>query len=733
MKFRFKPLAAAMTLAFSMSSALATLTVVGSGGTGTALGLRHQMANARSDSLFLAAVVGGSQIYFFDQNGQANAYQAGQATPYRLRAVTPGTLNTLLAITVPAWLDGNVDFYSAFGARGADVLANNMAALDLNTLEHATVHAGPRGASIVARGKVLDAAASGAVVCIDVNFNRQCDNSETTATAAADGTFALAATDTDVVSSPVIAVTSAGYVLEAPAGYYAVISPLTTLVQNEIEIDRGTTVAKAAQMVGIEIGVSSDMLTADFAAAQTNATARANAATAQRMAQLLSQMWQQVADETGLASETDARRRAAVVQYSRNLTYKKGWVFHEALNQANQDPAQALRRFATIDSTVLSDNQRDGKLAMLAQQRYSPEWVTKSIPETLIGNPYAYLSYDATTNRLTVNMMRMQDGKVMKMDIADAHYTTPALAAMSSLAAVQFNKQGATYTVNADNSVTVTGKNGGYGREDLSSVDELDLGGKTINLGELIGFSKSVNSIPAEYNIPVTFLPGDKMWREHHDKTSAPLEKVTFTTRAAGLASMEAYILAKNSELSSYQTFGDYEVYFKPTDATAPLAGEMWAYNKVTQTRFKVGTYATRAENGRNYVIVQATTLKGVTGATPTTVIYFDSATSEIKYASWREYVMYCLCWSRKLNLSALQRILDALRTANSILITAPTVASTAPTTHAVSGIRAAGRTITLTQAPTPEQITLIKQVVCGGCVGGDCDACPIGNVVGLR
>jgi hypothetical protein len=351
----------------------------------------------------------------------------------------------------------------------------------------------------------------------------------------------------------------------------------------------------------------------------------------------------------------------------------------------------------------------------------------------LLGNPYAYLSYDATTNRLSFSIRVMQDGKVMKMNPADARYTTPALAAMGDLSAVEYNQQGASYTVNADNSVTVTGKNGGYSREDLSSVDELDLGGKTINLGELIGFSKSVNSIPDEYNIPVTFQPGDKMWREHHDKTSAPLERVTFTTRASGLASMEAYILAKNSELSSYQTFGDYEVYFKPTDAAAPLAGEMWGYNKASQTRFKVGTYATRAENGRNYVIVQATTLKGVTGATPTTVIYFDSASGEIKYASWREYVMYCLCWSRKLNMSATQRILDALKTANSILITNPTVASTAPTTHAASGVRATGRTIALTQAQTPEQITLIKQVMCGGCAGGDCGDCPIGNIVGLR
>jgi hypothetical protein len=719
-------------MVFSMSGALAALTVEGAGGTGTALNLKYQTASTRGDSLFVAAVVGGAQIFFFDENGQAQTYQPGQPTPYRLRSVAANTLNTLVTIDVPAWVDGTVDFYSVFGSGGGDVLAN-AGALDMSTLEHVSLNAGPRGTGFVARGKVLDDAASGAVVCIDVNFNRKCDSDEAQATAGADGSFALSTSDTDAARKSMIAVTSAGYVLEAPAGYYAAISPLSTLVQNEIEVNHGTTVPKAAKMVGIEIGVSEDMLTADFVAAQANAAVSADAATAERMARLLSQVWKQVASETGLAAETDARRRAAIVQYSRNLTYKKGWVFHEALNQVSQDPLRALRRFAAIDGTVLSDSLREAKLAMLAQQRYSPEWVTKPVGEAYIGNPWAALSYDPTTNRLTVNMSLMQDGAIKKMDITDAHYTTTALAARTNLSGIEFNLAGANYAVNADGTITVTGKRGGFSTETLSSVDELDMGGMTIKLGELTAFSRAVDEIPEAYNIPVTFQAGDKMWREHHDKTSAPLDKTTFTTKASGFASMEAYILAKNGELSSYQTFGDYEVYFKPTDAVAPLNGEMWAYNKATQSRFKVGTYATRAENGRNYIVVKATTLKGVTGATPTTVIYFDAADSSIKYASWREYVMYCLCWQRKFNVSAMERILAALKAADSVLITPATVASTQTSTHADSGTRAALRTITIGLEPTAEQIALLKQAVCGGCTGGDCGACPVGDVVGLR
>jgi hypothetical protein len=219
MKFRFKPAAVAVAMAFSMSGAMAALSLDGAGSPGTTLSLKYQTADIHHGSLFVAAVVGGAQIYFFDKTGAMQAYQPGQATPYRLRSVEPNSLNTLVTLDVPTWMDATaVDFFTVFGNSGGDVLANGAAALDLSTLEQVSVNAGPRGARFVARGKVLDEAASGALVCIDANFNRQCDGNEARATAGADGSFALTTTDTEAVRQSMIAVTSAGYVLEAPAG-----------------------------------------------------------------------------------------------------------------------------------------------------------------------------------------------------------------------------------------------------------------------------------------------------------------------------------------------------------------------------------------------------------------------------------------------------------------------------------------------------------------------------------
>lgn len=739
MKFRFKPAAAAVAMALSATAAThatAGLTVEGSGGTGTTLTLKYEAAVARTDSLFVAAVVGGSKVYFIDENGKIQSYQSGQTTPYRFRQLAPNTLNTLFTMTVPATLDGTVDLYTAFGVGGGDVLGTGSTALDLTTLEHASVQAGPRGASYVAKGKVVDAAASGAVVCIDANFNRKCDSNEASATAGADGTFELTTTDTEAVRNPMIAVTSAGYVLEAPAGYFSVISPLTTLVQNEIEVDGGNSVTKALKSVAIESGVSADMLTADYVAAGAASSSNTNALAAEGVARLLSLIWKQVASETGLANETSPRRRAAIVQYSRNLMYKNGWVLHEALNQSGMDAAQAFTRIASIRSAVLTDNEREGKLDMLGQQRYRPEWETVRPADVYPGHPWAAMTYDTTTNRISFSLSEMNlNGKLLQMDKSDTRYsTTAALAALTSLTEVQIAKQGGTYTTTADGEIVMTANNKRV--ENLTSLEQLDLDGKTFKLSELLGFSTSVYAIPDEYNISVTFQSGDKLWREHHDRTSIPLSTATFSTKASGVASMDAYIQSKNSELSSYATFSDYEVYFKPSDTScAACGGEMWAYNKATATRFKVGTYATRTENGIAYVFVEALTLKGVTGATPTTVIYHDAATSEIKYlGSWRSYVMHCLCWQRKFNLSAAQRVMDALKAVNSVLITAATTTSSTGTMHSMAR-KGTGekRTINLVQELTPQEAELIKLAVCGECAGGNCGACPIGNVLGLR
>lgn len=721
MSFRIKPLAAAIALGLSSPLVLAELSSNASEfSAGDSVQLKYRARTTRSDTLFVAAVINGSKIYFVNAQGKAEAYVPASATPARQSGVTAGSELSVFDYQFAPSGDNQIDFYAFFAQSGGDVFANGMSAMDLTSLEHTKVRTRARSGAQPASGRVVDAAAAGAKVCVDKNFNKQCDADEAAATAGSDGRYTLNVSDADLGAHPVIAVTSAGYVLEAPVGAYQVISPLTTLVQNEIDVDRGAQVDRAMQMVGIEIGVDSMQLLADYSAGSS-----AEAQTARNVAGLVSAMWQRVAGETAMASETDARRRAAIAQYSRNLVYKKGWVLHEALAQAGQDPVAALAKFASIDTTVLGDSLRSGKLSMLAQQRYRPEWVTKPVASTYVDNPYFYLSYDATTQRLTVNGNKQSGGEVRKMDLA--LHPTHSLAALPSLAALTFTKVGGTYEVTPEGGLVVRGKNGGQGVEKLTTVDELDLGGKTIKLGELLGFSSSVLSIPEAWNIPVTFAAGDKMWREHHDKVAAPLASMTFSTRASGVASLAAYVASKNDELSPYATFADYAVYFKPADIASPAnGGEVWAYNATTQSRFKVGRYFPKADGGRSYLVIEATTLKGVTGATPSSVIYFDAASSSIKYVSWRDYVMHCLCWMRKLNLSALQRIIDTLKTANSPLITPATTVSTAPTGHSQPKA-------VIPIALSTEVATLVKQAVCGGCIGGDCGACPVGDVVGLR
>ncbi|NUZ04422.1 hypothetical protein [Piscinibacter koreensis] len=100
-------------------------------------------------------------------------------------------------------------------------------------------------------GVVLASApVSGARVCLDVNDNRACDTTEPTATSAADGKYTLTGNDTDVSSKAVLAVVPAAgtartYMLGAPAGKGALVTPYTTLVLSAVDAGRAPNLAQA--------------------------------------------------------------------------------------------------------------------------------------------------------------------------------------------------------------------------------------------------------------------------------------------------------------------------------------------------------------------------------------------------------------------------------------------------------------------------------------------------------
>jgi hypothetical protein len=128
-------------------------------------------------------------------------------------------------------------------------------------------------------GKVADGYLAGAKVCLDLNSNKVCDEGEPSTTSTGGGEFSLdGATQAQFDSFPLLVEIVVGetidednpgiaitkkYTLTAPAGY-AFISPLTTMVQSEIE-ESGLSPEEAESSVQAKLGTILD-LEADYVA-----------------------------------------------------------------------------------------------------------------------------------------------------------------------------------------------------------------------------------------------------------------------------------------------------------------------------------------------------------------------------------------------------------------------------------------------------------------------------------
>lgn len=132
-------------------------------------------------------------------------------------------------------------------------------------------------------GVVADGYLVGAKVCLDKNGNKKCDADEPTAITTAGGAYTLSVSSGDQNSYPVLVEVSAGntdeqrgavansYILTPPAGFYQFISPLTTMVQNQME-NTGLTPAVAEASLRNQLGVSGSLFD-DFKPGSATATA----------------------------------------------------------------------------------------------------------------------------------------------------------------------------------------------------------------------------------------------------------------------------------------------------------------------------------------------------------------------------------------------------------------------------------------------------------------------------
>ena len=123
------------------------------------------------------------------------------------------------------------------------------------------------GATVPLIGKVY---ISGAKVCLDKNANKVCDLDESNAITGSDGSYSFDVTDTDKAAYPVVAEIPVGairrdgsnstitkkYILTSPTGKSALISPLTTMVQNELEGNPSLTTRQAETQLLTKMAVA---------------------------------------------------------------------------------------------------------------------------------------------------------------------------------------------------------------------------------------------------------------------------------------------------------------------------------------------------------------------------------------------------------------------------------------------------------------------------------------------
>lgn len=161
---------------------------------------------------------------------------------------------------------------------------------------------------------VMDGLLQNALVCLDANKNGACDTGETQARTGANGQATLEVPNADVGKYPVVAVVgtdaidadsgavATAYLLKAPADRPALVSPWSTLVQEQIAT-LGFSTAEAEKLVKSQAGLQVSPLSDYVAQRATDA----GAATASRAARaLVAAMQQQLQALLPLAGQPDA-------------------------------------------------------------------------------------------------------------------------------------------------------------------------------------------------------------------------------------------------------------------------------------------------------------------------------------------------------------------------------------------------------------------------------------------
>ncbi len=339
-------------------------------------------------------------------------------------------------------------------------------------------------------GVVADGYLQGATVCLDVNENKACDADEPSTTSSAGGAYTLAGvSDTnhpivvvvgaDTIDEDTMAPVGAKYILTAPAGKPEFVSPITTMVQNQLEKNPALSVDDAENLVKSSMGYAADTgvdLFTDYVAAKQD-TANADKDEYERLHKV-AQVTAQVMENNFSAIETaaagagqdvalvmDSLMRILVDQVMTQLSTIASQV-DSVTDPASFNPETiATGTVGTVDTTNIADDiMEEEQLSNIAAasmrdiMESGVNWM-EADPSSTGGNDYFYgrISLNATGDAL-VEEDFMWNGTSWAVD-TDSHDGSLVLGA-NGWEAFSDDPSAYSITLNADNSVTLSHPDG---------------------------------------------------------------------------------------------------------------------------------------------------------------------------------------------------------------------------------------------------------------------------------
>lgn len=232
--------------------------------------------------------------------------------------------------------------------------------------------------------RVMDGVLQNALVCLDANANNACDAGEVQGRSGADGTLTLAVPNAEFGKHPVLAMVgtdavdadsgavATAYLLKAPADRAGVLSPWTTLVQQQVAT-MGLSTAEAEALVRNQTGLLVSPL-ADYSAARSGDPHSARASRAARL--LVMAMQQQLQALLPLAGQPDAGGTAMdaagihATVHANLLTAARTALVRAsraAMTEACADPTASACRTALAEAATLAVDESQLQPATLPQ------------------------------------------------------------------------------------------------------------------------------------------------------------------------------------------------------------------------------------------------------------------------------------------------------------------------------------------------------------------------------